>query len=280
LGAGLVGACFATVIVGIVFPELEPAYGLVSDAAMFALAAVTFSAFSGAKVRAELALRESEGRLKMIQSAARLGVWDRDLRSNRLMTFGEYASLYGLPANQPSLTHEQWLGLVHPADRARLQDRLQECLDRKRTWDEEFRVVWPDGSVHWLLAKGTVYSDNTGQPVGLAGVSLDINERKEAEAALRESEERFRRVFEEGPLGIALVGSDHRFLKVNGALCHMVGYTEAELTRMSFDDITHPEDLQRDRDLEGSLFRREIPSYRLQKLCSAEISSSRQSAVA
>jgi len=90
-------------------------------------------------------------------------------------------------------------------------------------------------------------------------------QRKRSEAALRESEERFRRVFEEGPLGLALVGRDYHFLKVNSALCQMVGYSEAELFQMSFADLTHPDDLGANAELGEKLFKREIPSYQLQR---------------
>ena len=217
------------------------------------------------KVQAELALREIERRLTLVQSVTRLGVWDRDLRTNIIATYGDYARLHGLEPDHPPLTYEKWLAMVHPLDRERIQLHLRESVEQTHVWDREFRVLWPDGSVHWLLAKGTVYTDEAGRPVGMAGVSLDITERKEAEAALRESEERFRRVFEEGPLGVALVGKDYRFLKVNSALCRMVGYSESELTQMSFADITYPEDMVVNRGLAERMFRREIPSYWLQK---------------
>jgi PAS domain S-box-containing protein len=87
----------------------------------------------------------------------------------------------------------------------------------------------------------------------------------EAQRVLQESEERFRRVFEEGPLGLALVGKDHRFLKVNGSLCEMVGYPEAELIRKTFGDITHPDDVRADIELAQQLFKCKIPFYRIQK---------------
>jgi PAS domain S-box-containing protein len=100
----------------------------------------------------------------------------------------------------------------------------------------------------------------------LSNLRLHLQEEVAQQTAkLRESEERFRRVFEEGPLGIALVRTDYRFLKVNSALCQMVGYEEAELVRKSFVDITHPEDVQAEANLAERLFKREIHFYRLQK---------------
>ena len=88
---------------------------------------------------------------------------------------------------------------------------------------------------------------------------------KQAEAALRESEERFRKVFEEGPLGMALVGQDYRLVEVNPAFCLMLGYTEQELTAVAFPDITHPDDRNKDTALAEKLFRGDIPSYRIEK---------------
>jgi PAS domain S-box-containing protein len=87
----------------------------------------------------------------------------------------------------------------------------------------------------------------------------------EARRVLQESEERFRRVFEEGPLGLALVGKDYRFVKVNNALCLMVDYDEEALVQMSFVDITHPDDVLADVELAKQLFKGEVPFYRIQK---------------
>jgi PAS domain S-box-containing protein len=94
---------------------------------------------------------------------------------------------------------------------------------------------------------------------------VQVEALRTTQAALRESEERFRRVFEEGPLGLALVATDFHFFKVNSALCQMLGYPEAELIRKTFAEITHQDDVRADVELAGQLFRREVPFYRMQK---------------
>jgi len=139
------------------------------------------------RIQAERALRESEHHLMLAQSAARLGVWDLDLSTNAHAASGEYLQLYGLPLDYPALPYQEWLGLIHPDDRGRIDALLRETLEQGRIWDAEFRVVWPDGGVHWLLGKGTVFLDDSGQPVRIAGVNLDITDRKQAEADARRS---------------------------------------------------------------------------------------------
>jgi PAS domain S-box-containing protein len=119
-----------------------------------------------------------------------------------------------------------------------------------------------NGSRLPVLVGGALFED--GGSEGVAFV-LDLSEQKEAEAALRESEERFRKVFEEGPLGLAIVGRDLQYIKVNSAFCQMVGYAEAELVQKTFVDITYQDDVSADLELAARLFRGQIPFYRMKK---------------
>ena len=104
-----------------------------------------------------------------------------------------------------------------------------------------------------------------GAACGLVLTLADVTEQKRAEQALRESEERFRRIFEEGPIGIATSGADFRFTRANAAFCEMMGRTESELRELTFRDITYSEDLCRDVEPIQRLLRGEIPIYRTEK---------------
>jgi PAS domain S-box-containing protein len=122
---------------------------------------------------------------------------------------------------------------------------LRESIERRHSWDIEFRVVWPDGSVHWLLAKGKVYLDDSSRPVHMAGVSLDMTERKQAEAALLESEERFRNMADTAPVMIWVAGPDKVFTFFNKTWLDFVGRTlEQELDNGWIENV-HPDDVGR-----------------------------------
>ena len=134
LGPGLVGAGLATVAVGLAFPELLPKYGMVSDAAMFFLAAVAFSAFSGARVRAdaqrrrvEQQLRASERRLIEAQRLAQVGSWERDLEADTTYWSEEMFRVFGLPIGAPP-DFQTFLEQIHPDDR-----RIDSCRRRARS---------------------------------------------------------------------------------------------------------------------------------------------------
>lgn len=133
---------------------------------------------------AEQALRESEERQHRALSAARIGHWEWDLETDRVTYHGGLEALYGRTDGASWSTYEEFLGLIHPDDRAGLVAAIGRCLAEGTPLEAELRVVRPDGSIHWLASKGGVFRDRSGKPIRMAGVNIDITERKVLQAEL------------------------------------------------------------------------------------------------
>jgi PAS domain S-box-containing protein len=142
-----------------------------------------------------------------------------------------------------SLSLQQVLGLVHPDDRELFFERFKKRLEGKPTPAHyEFRGIKKDGSTVWLELSSSLIEYH-GQPT-LQAVFADISERKHVEEELKESEERSRAIIANSPIGIATSGADKQFLSANEAFCKILGYTEKELRKLTFKDITHPADFK------------------------------------
>jgi PAS domain S-box-containing protein len=143
------------------------------------------------RARAEAAVKESEARLRLGLTAGRTGLWDWDIRRDKVVWSEQLFDLHGMAPGEFGGTVEAFAKLIHPGDEARVNAALQATLRDGAPYQIDFRIVRPDGAVRWLSTTGQVIFDN-GQPARMLGATADITDRKLAEAAVRESEARFR----------------------------------------------------------------------------------------
>ncbi|WP_243311448.1 PAS domain S-box protein [Fundidesulfovibrio agrisoli] len=158
---------------------------------------------------------------------------------------------------------------IDPQDRDHL---LTELRERGRVTGFETRFRRKDGGVRWINTAARQVRDESGEVLYIEGLNIDITERKNAEAAVRmieqslgESEERFRRTFDQSPIGAALLDLDWKFLRVNEAFCLITGYDEQELLGTNIIRLTHPEDVEAAQARSAKLRTGEIDNYELEK---------------
>lgn len=122
--------------------------------------------------RAEEAMRVSEERLRLAQWAAHIGTFDSNLRTGVDVWQAETEALYGLPPGGFGGTLTAFEDLIHPNDRERIKELTREMIKTGQPTEAEWRVVWPDGSVHWIASRGQVFMNECGEPARMLGVKI------------------------------------------------------------------------------------------------------------
>ena len=216
--------------------------------------------------RIEAELRKAENRYRrLVEEIPVIAYTQKPLFNGSVI----YASpqvepILGYPPAEWTVLASNWLDLLHPEDRARVMVALDEG-EATDVFACEYRLRARDGHWVWLQDEAVRVRDAAGQPVHWQGVLTDITVRKRIAAELHAAEERFRGAFEVAPIGMALVTPDGRFLQVNPSQCEILGYSEDELLRKTFQELTHPDDLAADLALLDQLLAGEIASYQSEK---------------
>ncbi len=147
---------------------------------------------------AERELVLANDRLRLSMEAVKSVGWDRDVKSGRDTLFGDLQSMFGIPSEVYDGRVEDFHRYLHPEDRRRVMEAIDDAMDSKKPYAAEFRILRPDGIVRWVGARGKFYYSPKGEPERMLGMSVDITERKLAEEALRENEERLRLAVQAG----------------------------------------------------------------------------------
>jgi len=183
---------------------------------------------------AEEALRASEERLRLAQQAAGIGAFERNVRTG-VVTWGtDLEPMYGLPPGTfDGKTTAFFQNLIHPDDQTQVMGLIERALKTGHQTTGEWRVVWPDGSIHWIAGRWQVFMDESGEPSRLLGVNMDVTERKrteevlfeanrtlEAQAILLQSREELLKTFvKHVPAAVAMLDYDMRYLQVSDRWC-------------------------------------------------------------
>ena len=136
--------------------------------------------------RMEDALHTSEERLQLAADAAKIGIWDWDLSRDERVWNDRCKAIFGLPG-AAAVSYPEVMDTIHPEDRAKKEQLTLETLAAQKYSEIEYRVIWPDGSLHWVLEIGKAYAGADGKPERMAGILMDITRQKQAEGKLTEN---------------------------------------------------------------------------------------------
>jgi PAS domain S-box-containing protein len=196
--------------------------------------------------RAEQALRESEERLRLAQQAGRIGTFEVNFTAQTNRWSPELEAMYGLPPGGFKGRNQQdWAALVHPEDRERALKQVEIAIETGDPVQAEWRVVWPDGSTHWIVGRWQVFTDESGKPQRMTGINMDITELKQAERTLRENEHLFRILTDASPVMVWMAGTDKLCYYFNKSWLDFVGRTVEQESGNGWAENVHRDDFDR-----------------------------------
>jgi diguanylate cyclase (GGDEF)-like protein/PAS domain S-box-containing protein len=191
---------------------------------------------------AEQRQRESEQRLSFALDATAIGDWNMDMTTNVAVRSIQHDRCFGYETPIKDWGYDTFLAHVAEVDRDFVDATFRSAMGGKGDYDVEFRTIWPDQSVHWLWSKGRFYFDDNGNPYRVAGIVMEITNKKSAEAFKEEQEGRYKLIFNNNLDGILQTTVDGTILAANPAASEMLGVEVEQLVTMNRQEFTPLDD--------------------------------------
>jgi len=204
---------------------------------------------------------------KIILEETLAGYWDWYIKEDRIFLSPGFKAMFGYADDELPNATNTWTKLISPDDAGRMDAYIQQYLSKptNKLFNIDVKYLHKNGSVIWINCTGKVIEWDGDTPIHMVGCHIDVTEKKTAEQSLQISGETFRNAFEYSPIGMVLVSTKGRFLKVNRSVCELLGYAPGELLAKTFQEITHPDDLEADLNMLQKTLRKEITTYQIEK---------------
>lgn len=230
-------------------------------------AAARLAALTIEREERKQALQVSEERYARAMRATTDGLWEWNILTGETYLSPRWKQMLGFgEADQLGKDQESFMSRLHPEDWPRVQAARKAHFEKRVPYQVELRLCNKNGEYRWFLTRGEADWNERGEAVRMTGTISDIADRKLAEQALLESEQRFRAVFEQAAVGVAEMDTTTgRFLSVNQRICEINHRSRDEMLKLTFSDVTLPEDLPKSLQCMDELKAGKIRSYNLEK---------------
>ncbi|MBS1515912.1 MAG: PAS domain S-box protein [Bacteroidetes bacterium] len=213
-------------------------------------------------------LRRSQIRWQFALQGSGDGVWYWNTAANKEYYSPRCVEMFGYKSKDILEDLAAMLDIViHPDDKKIVKKSFFDYVEgRAEKFLEEFRIKCKDGSYRWILGRCMIVErDKNGKPLIVVGTNTDIQTIKDKENDLILSEQKFSNAFKYSGIGKALVSPEGRWIEVNDAVCEFLGYAKEEFINLTFQDLTHPDDLEKDLEYVRKMLNKEIVSYQMEK---------------
>ena len=196
--------------------------------------------------KAEAALREIHERLELAQEAGKIGVFDVDLRSGRILWSSKLSVMMGFAPDKQPQSRDEWLDCLHPQDRQRARNHFDACINGTQdSVRDSWRVLRQDGEVRWFLEAARIFRDETGKATRVVGVNVDIHDQKQLEAQVAAQLDFQQALIDAIPVPLFYKGADGRYTGFNRAYEHAFGVKRSDFIGKTVQELAFlPEELR------------------------------------